>query len=519
MSDTPNESKEKESTLEMNSSQSESKSFKRMMPDEPFLLHLSSEKSTEIYNCFRDMELLHEIVINEKYELERPQPPENSFYKRIHTIFHNLFWNQIDEQLNATPPDYKSAIQIIETIREMILELMLPWQQKLQQQFCEVLDMELIKQKIERGAFDLHYYEDYIITMMEKICAPVRDEDVAKLRQIHEVVPLFRAIVNTLELMKLDLANFTIKQARPYMQHHYISLEQRKFKKLIEHSNENGHDLLKRTKMWLQRNDDKLSRLAQLNSEDNGACAAANSCSGTFIPSLDGPPTSTNILNMAYLELVNWEDLQLYPETMFLDERRYRSLQKEFHLLALISAMLLVTYNTIGSSITGVTELRDQLKKCLFILLEKSYSEHEQNPSDIAIRCAEQVNSVVNDWLRNHDFAELTLEKQKLLLGQLQEVVSPQHAVHKVMLKRINEFIYQCICCGCVDKVKVPAGVSAVETELTAATKVFIRLIGLNFGVCREFYTELLSAMIQSKDEAASEPKDTSERPKSPDNS
>ncbi|GAB1598638.1 T-complex protein 11 X-linked protein 1-like [Argonauta hians] len=523
MSDPSNDSKEKKAALEMNSSQPDVNSLKVKLSEVPIVLDLSTEKSTEIYNCLRDMELLHEIVVNEKYELQKFQPPENSLHKQVHTIFHNIFWNSIDEQLNATPPVYTSAIHIIETIRGMILDLMLPWQHKLQQLFCEVLDMELIKQKIERNAFDLHYYEDYIITMMEKICAPIRDDDVARLRQIHEVVPLFRAIVSTLELMKLDLANFSIQQARPYMQHHYITLEQRNFKKLQQYYNENDIDLLKRTKLWLQRNDDKLCQLSKCEqngvSADGATAATATEKSTGFLPPLDGPPTSTNILNMAYLELVNWEDLQPYPETIVLDERRYQSLQKEFHLLSLVSAMLLVTYNTIGSSITGVTQLRDNLKKCLFILLGKAFCETQPNLSDIAIKCAEQVNSVINDWLKNHEFPELTTDKQKLLLGQFQDVVSPQHAVHNLMLKRTNEFIYQCICCGSVDKVKVPSSVAAVETELITAAKVFLRLIGLNFGVYREFYTELLTVMMENKNKSTSKTQDTSEAAKSKDQS
>ena len=45
-----------------------------------------------------------------------------------------------------------------------------------------------------------------------------------------------RSIIETLELMKLDMANFTINQARPYMQQHYTSLEKDKFKKYVDYT-------------------------------------------------------------------------------------------------------------------------------------------------------------------------------------------------------------------------------------------------------------------------------------------
>jgi hypothetical protein len=47
---------------------------------------------------------------------------------------------------------------------------------------------------------------------MSKLCAPVRDEEIAELRQIKDVVPLFQGIMKTMEHMKLDMANFMVQQ-------------------------------------------------------------------------------------------------------------------------------------------------------------------------------------------------------------------------------------------------------------------------------------------------------------------
>lgn len=56
----------------------------------------------------------------------------------------------------------------------------------------------------------------------------------------------------------------------------------------------------------------------------------------------------------------------------------------------------------------------------------------------MALSCAEQVNCVVKTWLKSHGFEELDADKQKLLLGQLEDVFSPQNAVHKLMCKSNN---------------------------------------------------------------------------------
>ena len=34
-------------------------------------------------------------------------------------MFHKAFWDHIEEQLNANPPDYVPAIQLIEVIKQV----------------------------------------------------------------------------------------------------------------------------------------------------------------------------------------------------------------------------------------------------------------------------------------------------------------------------------------------------------------------------------------------------------------
>lgn len=54
--------------------------------------------------------------------------------------------------------------------------------------------MELIKQKVENDAFDMTYYADFVRTLMAQFCCPARDEEVAKLKDITETVPLFKYV-------------------------------------------------------------------------------------------------------------------------------------------------------------------------------------------------------------------------------------------------------------------------------------------------------------------------------------
>lgn len=52
---------------------------------------------------------------------------------------------------------------------------------------------------------------------MARLCAPVRDETIRNLMRETDVVTVFRGVMETLDLMRLDMANFTIQQIRPHI--------------------------------------------------------------------------------------------------------------------------------------------------------------------------------------------------------------------------------------------------------------------------------------------------------------
>lgn len=69
----------------------------------------------------------------------------------------------------------------------------MPQHIRFREQINEVLDMDLIEQKMANDAFDLFYYANYVIGVMAKLCAPARDDKIAELKETKgEAVPLFK---------------------------------------------------------------------------------------------------------------------------------------------------------------------------------------------------------------------------------------------------------------------------------------------------------------------------------------
>lgn len=61
----------------------------------------------------------------------------------------------------------------------------------------EALDLPLIQQQAENGVLDIGQLSQFIIWTMGSLCAPCRDEDINKLKEITDIVPLLRSAIRT----------------------------------------------------------------------------------------------------------------------------------------------------------------------------------------------------------------------------------------------------------------------------------------------------------------------------------
>lgn len=105
------------------------------------------------------------------------------------------------------------ALTLLEEIKESLFGLLLPQHTKVKHQISEVLDSDLIKQQVENGTLDFRvslllrkkrrnnrtfgffqHYAQYVISVMLKLCAPVRDENIKALSNITDVVETFKSI-------------------------------------------------------------------------------------------------------------------------------------------------------------------------------------------------------------------------------------------------------------------------------------------------------------------------------------
>nr|XP_014706566.1 T-complex protein 11-like protein 1 isoform X4 [Equus asinus] len=199
------------------------------------------EELVETAKGVTNMALAHEIVVNGNFRIKPVELPEDSLEKRVKDIVHKAFWDCLSVQLSEDPPAYDHAIKLLGEIKETLLSFLLPGHTRLRNQIREVLDLDLIQQEAEHGALDISKLAEFIIGMMGTLCAPARDEEVNKLKDIKEIVPLFRAMFSVLGLMKVDMANFAVSSIRPHLMQQSVEYERKKFQELLE-KQPNGFD-------------------------------------------------------------------------------------------------------------------------------------------------------------------------------------------------------------------------------------------------------------------------------------
>ena len=73
-----------------------------------------------------------------------------------------------------------------------MLSLLLSRHHSLRAQINEVLDLDLIKQQANHGILDISRLAQFVVSILSKLCAPARDEQVKKILQNQDIVELFK---------------------------------------------------------------------------------------------------------------------------------------------------------------------------------------------------------------------------------------------------------------------------------------------------------------------------------------
>ncbi|XP_014393644.1 PREDICTED: T-complex protein 11-like protein 1 isoform X1 [Myotis brandtii] len=444
------------------------------------------EELLETAKGVTNMALAHEIVVNGDFQIKPVELPEDSLEKKVKEIVHKAFWDCLSVQLSEDPPTYDHAIKLLGEIKETLFSFLLPGHTRLRNQITEVLDLDLIKQEAENGALDISKLVEFIIGMMGTLCAPARDEEVKKLKDIKEIVPLFRAIFSVLDLMKVDMANFAVSSIRPHLMQQSVEYERKKFQELLE-KQPNSLDFVTQ---WLGEAADDLMNQTYKNALPAGGGAAGSG---------DSPmPSPVAVQNYAYLKLLKWDHLQQpFPETVLMDQARFQELQLQLEHLTVLGAVLLVTFSMAASGVSSQATFAEKLKMIVKILLTDMHlpSFHLK---DALTTIGEKVCLEVSSCLSLCGFTPFTTDKEIVLKGQIQAVASPDNPIRRIMDSRILTFLETYLASGHEKALPtIPGGLGPVHKELEEVAIKFVRLVNYNKMVFSPYYDAVLKFRVK----------------------
>lgn len=422
----------------------------------------------------KDMSLVHQIVVDKDFRLEKYEPESNSLEKAVKDNMHKAFWNILREELTEDPPNYAQALILLENVRQGLFTLLLPQHTKLKQQISDVLDIPLIKQQTEKGTLDFHYYSNYVISLMGRLCAPVRDERIRELQHITDVVDTFQGILETLDLMALDIANFTLEISKPEIIARSVEIERQRFNDVLQiHP-----DGLANTREWIlmQLSESPANNIIPQNSDEYF----------NFVRS-----TTKTTVRDAYLQLLDWPEDKYYPETFMLDEVRLVDLKVQTNKLINMATILLIAVSNVGADLQSIATFKQTLKDHCAIIFQTYKSDKDLD--ELLPNIIVQVLKDVREAQATYKLKELSEDATKLLTEQLKGVASSENRIKQLVRLRVREFFLHIVQSQTADPEKVPGGLSTLQSELLTIAGQFLRLVSYNMTVFCIYYYDIIS--------------------------
>eukprot|EP00794_Sanderia_malayensis_P012909 gene12909-14239_t len=450
----------------------------------------------DISSIVGNMVLAHELIVNDNYQLKSFQ--ENTLEKAVRDVVHKAFWDNLQQQLDHDPPQYENALQLLKEIKEIVLSFV-GRNEVLKSQIHEVLDMDLIAQEVSHHCFDLKQCARFVVIIMGKLCAPVRDDEVKNLTKLEGIAPTLRGIMEVLEQMKLDMANYKLQEIKPYLMQQCVEYERAKFQQYLE-ANPDGTKL---TRLWLEKAFKDVTKLITSSSQNQKENELPNGDVAKENKSMQKPPemSATLVMTHAYLMLLNVNDGWMPPETLLMDELRLIEMGYMFDRLALIGSVMLIVSNIFGKHLSTDSAFTKKLKDDLFVLLD---GVPNVQLSRTLPNVYEQVITETRKTLEARGIAALTDQQIELLESQITHILDGKNSVHQLIRSRIRDYVLLCMTSEKVPRHnEAPLALANVQEELRELAGRFARLIIHNRNVYQPLYTDIIKSIAAEEHSAA----------------
>jgi hypothetical protein len=347
----------------------------------------------------------------------------------------------------------------------------------LQSSINEILDIDLIKQQTKVGIYNIRNGIVYITNTMLQICAPVRDEQIQELKNVTDLAEIFKRILEILDQMRLDLANYRVKAFRSYLKEHAVDYERRKFEQALK----SNRLTLDRTRAWLTPTIDSLLRTVAERNPENVYLPQHKHNHGIKFDQVYNEALVSFIFQQSII------DKNSCPETFLLDVERLWNFQNEGQAINIVAALLMLTKNVASNhaNFSSDDDNLSKLKDTLFVLLLDGDTTIDNLAAEIL----------------NYLPSSLSSETQSLVKSMVSKTLSQSDKVFSLLSRRIQSVVKQHLQTGQFPK-KETLAQYGVAKELEQLSKKICVLGRYNREVYASWYDTIIKEYLNETREA-----------------
>ena len=335
---------------------------------------------------------------------------------------------------------------------KVIISELLPKSDAVDAEISEWIDVKLVYQQLNYGVFNPFSTIENLGAIMKRHCAPIRDNAINSMIEISksgDFSKTLQELFQTLELMKLDYANYQMNRLRPFVIEKAIEFEWRWFKDRVD-------------------------------CEIIGLDATARWIASFGI--MEGQLDTRGRLLKYFLELIislPTLALEEIPETLSLDYERLRSFHSDLQDIGIISCLLLVSKQLVGANWS--TKIEENIKLRLKVLLNDEETTVEHLVLDL-----KNTIETSRDKL-------LTESEASIISSMVGKYLNSEDTLYKLMLTRVTGNLTNIINGNTFDDhILQKHGLSAFSKEILDLGNKCKELFMFHWDVYHELYNSIL---------------------------
>ncbi|XP_050088794.1 T-complex protein 11-like protein 1 [Anopheles aquasalis] len=462
---------------------------------------LSPATLERVVRTSENMALAHEIAVNADFKLKSPseEESEQTVHGVVRRTMHTAYWNLVQEDLSRDPPSYELAMKILTDVKKSFKVLLRGNNERALARLNGMLDEERIQQQVEFGTLDIRSITNYVIELMGKACAMNRDNEVAALKRQTDTVAILRGIMETLDNMKIDMANYILHITHIQVMRSSIDYEKEKFNELKQVCGDNFPLTLE----WLLRHIPPPAGGPAGHDDNTAASTTPAGAAATPAPAPAGAAAAaadqegdqdddggvagasnemTPAMATAYAALLDYITPPAIPELLKLDQDRFYQMRIEAMRLCICATVLQLTVSVMPV-LRDQTDKRQELADKLMVLFDGC------NSKESVLELLEGMWAFVLKFVDEQQ--PLDTPMAVALKYQIGKVAANDSPVYPIIWNRLQTTLASVLTKGCL--APIHSCYQNLRPQVKALAGKLMRVAEHNYAVYGDYYAYLIN--------------------------